>query len=244
MDVSKWPKQFPALTAEQQTISNDFMKHWHEVLGSHSQMGFGLIERFNHRYVLPPKNSDFTNTLEIGAGLGEHLAYEKLTPTQRKNYVAVELRHSMAEVIKKNHPEVQVEVADCQKPLAFADGHFDRILAIHVLEHLNDLPATIAEMYRLCNKDRGVFSVVIPCEGGLIYTLARKVSAQRIFERRYKQSYKWFIEREHINLPWEIREELSQYFDIRSDTYFPLRLPSVNLNLCIGLTLHPKKFIG
>ena len=43
--------------------------------------------------------------------------------------------------------------------------------------------------------------VVIPCEGGLAYSLARRISAQRIFEKRYGMSYRFFIESEHINVP-------------------------------------------
>jgi hypothetical protein len=82
---------------------------------------------------------------------------------------------------------------------------------------------------------------VIPCEGGLAYSLARKISAQRIFEKRYKQSYRWFIDREHINRPQEILEELSPYFEVTHRSFFPLKLPLVFSNLCIGLTLRPKK---
>ena len=54
----------------------------------------------------------------------------------------------------------------------------------------------------------GRFIAVIPCEGGLAYWMARRLSAQRIFERRYGTSYKWCIRSEHINVPREIRAEL------------------------------------
>jgi hypothetical protein len=81
--------------------------------------------------------------------------------------------------------------------------------------------------------------VVIPCEGGMAYSLARRVSAQRIFESRYKQSYEWFYKREHINFPAEIQEEISRKFVITSSTYFPLRIPSIPMNLCIGITATP-----
>ena len=114
------------------------------------------------------------------------------------------------------------------------------MLAIHVLEHLPGLPAAIREMRRLCHPERGVFSVVIPCEGGLAYSLARKISAQRIFEKRYQQSYRWFISREHLNVPAEILRELAPHFDIVHRSDFPLLLPWVFCNLCIGLTLRPK----
>ena len=98
-------------------------------------------------------------------------------------------------------PGIQVVVGGCQERLAFPDGTFDRILAVHVLEHLPNLPTAIREMHRLIDKQRGQFEVVIPCEGGLAYSLARRISAQRFFEKRYKMPYRWLIEREHINRP-------------------------------------------
>ncbi len=239
--MQKWPKTFPPLTTEQVAISNDFMKHWHEVLASKSR--YGLLEKFNHGYAVKHAPKQFTTTLEIGAGLGEHLNYEKLSTEQKKHYVALEMRENMAEQIRQKHPEIQAHVGDCQKALPYADGYFDRILAIHVLEHLPNLPESVKEMYRLCNKDAGVFSIVIPCEGGLGYALARKISSQRIFERRYKQPYKWFIEREHLNRPHEIINELKKYFTITHKSFFPLIFPLININLCIGITLKPKKKI-
>lgn len=238
MKEQKWPKTFSELTAEQKHISDDFMKYWHEKLSAHKR--YGLIEKFNHNYSVKNSNKEFTTTLEIGAGLGEHLAYEKLTPYQKQNYVALEMRDNMAEKIKERNPDIITHVGDCQSRLEFADNYFDRILAIHVLEHLPNLPAAVAEMHRLCNKEKGTFSVVIPCEGGTLYTFARKISAQRLFEKRYKQSYKWFIEREHVNRPNEIQEELEKYFKIVHRQFFPFVLPIINFNLCIGLTLTPK----
>lgn len=146
----------------------------------------------------------------------------------------------MANQIRIKHPKVTTIIADCQQTLPFADHHFDRILAIHVLEHLPHLPNAIKEMHRLCNKEKGILSIVIPCEGGLAYSLARKISGQKVFEKRYQQSYDWFIKREHINVPKEILEELNPYFTITHRSYFPLLIPSIHGNLCIGMTLKPK----
>jgi SAM-dependent methyltransferase len=230
--ASKWPKLIPPMTEEQSRVNDDFMKYWHEVLPKK----YGVVEAFNHEYAVKNAPKEFRTTLEIGAGLGEHLNYEVLTPEQKSNYYALELRENMAEGIRQAHPDVQTVCADCQTRMPFEDGYFDRVLAVHVLEHLPNLPAAIDEIYRLCNKKTGTFSVVIPCEGGMAYSLARRVSAQRIFESRYKQSYEWFYKREHINFPAEIQEEISRKFVITSSTYFPLRIPSIPMNLCIGIT--------
>jgi len=236
VSTQKWPKVFPPLTADQKRINDDFVKHWHEVLPRR----FSIIDRFNHSYGVKFAPKNFNRTLEIGAGIGEHIEYEVLTPEQRKNYYALELRENMSREIRRRFPDVQTITGDCQQRLPIEDGFFDRILAVHVLEHLPNLPAAVEEMYRLCNKDSGVFSIVIPCEGSMAYTLARRVSAQRIFEKRYKQSYKWFIEREHVNRPFEIFETLAPYFAIESRQFFPFRVPAEFCNLVIGVTMRPR----
>jgi len=229
--AGRWPKTVLQLTPEQERIRDDFMRHWHEVLPQR----YSVIERFNHGYAARSARAGAT-TLEIGAGLGEHLAFE---PLQDESYCAVELRAEMAEAIKRKFPNVRTIVGDCQKRLALEDASFDRALAIHVLEHLPDLPSAVIELRRVL-KDDGRLIVVIPCEGGLAYGLARRISAQRIFERRYKTSYDWFIESEHINVPGEIVGVLEERFEILESRYFPLRVPVMTANLVVGLTLSPR----
>jgi SAM-dependent methyltransferase len=237
MQTAKWPKTFPPLTAEQQRINDDFMKRWHEVLPHR----YGIVEKFNHSFPARHSRPGFKTTLEIGAGLGEHIHYETLTPEQEKNYYALELRPNMAAKIKENFPRVQAIVGDCQSRLEFPDGYFDRYIAVHVLEHLPNLPECIREAYRLLNRERGQLLVVIPCEGSPAYSLARKISAQRIFEKTYGMSYDVFIKREHINLPHEILAELHPYFTVQEKSFFPLPfLPFIVNNLCIGLVLKPR----
>jgi ubiquinone/menaquinone biosynthesis C-methylase UbiE len=241
MTAAKWPKVLPPLTEEQKRINDDFMKLWHEVLPKK----FGVIEKFNHSFPVRHSRPDFRTTLEIGAGLGEHLHYERLTPEQEANYWANEFRPNMAAEIEKAFPRVRTIIGDCQKRFDFEDGAFDRILAIHVLEHLPDLPATIRECHRLINKERGRLLVVIPCEGSPAYSLARKISAERVYKKRYGGSYKWIYTREHINLPHEVMEELDPYFTVEARSFFPLPfLPFVFNNLVIGMSLAPRRERG
>ena len=234
--ASKWPKTFPPLTPGQVVISDDFMKYWHEVLPKR----FGMIDKFNHGVVVEDAG-EFTRTLEIGAGLGEHLDYERLTPAQEREYVANDIRANMLAQLHERFPKVQTVLGDCQKGFDFPDGHFDRVLAIHVLEHLPNLPAAVRELHRVMDKKKGFLQVVIPCEGSLAYTLARRISAQRIFEKRYKQPYRWFIEREHVNVPSEILGELREKFEIQSTRYWPFPIPLEMANLVIALRCVPKQ---
>ena len=89
MATTKWPKVLPPLDEERKRISDDFMKYWHEVL----PRKYGIIDRFNHSYCVRRAPRDFRRTLEIGAGIGEHLDYENLTPEQERELAAArELR--------------------------------------------------------------------------------------------------------------------------------------------------------
>ena len=225
----QWPKVLPPLSAEQQALADDFMKHWHEILPSR----FGIIEKFNQTYPLRhlPKKERW-RTLELGAGIGAHLEYE---PLNRQEYHCIELREAMAAEIKRRFPSAITAIGDCQKRIPYDDDYFDRVVIIHVLEHLPDLPAAVAEVYRVLKPD-GILSVVLPCDPGLAYEVARKISAERIFKSRYGIPYRWFIRREHINSPAEIIQVLKRHFDIFDTAFFPLAVPFVNANLCIGLT--------
>jgi ubiquinone/menaquinone biosynthesis C-methylase UbiE len=129
-----------------------------------------------------------------------------------------------------------VVVGDCQQGLPFPDGYFHRILAIHVLEHLTNLPAALGEIRRVL-KPGGAFLAVLPCEGGLLYGFCRRISAQRIFEKRYKQDYGWFIRSEHVNTAREILAEIEAFFRVSHGKYFPCYVPDLNFNVAIGLTL-------
>jgi len=236
-----WPKTLPPLTDEQERVHDDFMKRWHEVLPQR----YGVVERFNHGFPVSASCPGFHRSLEIGAGLGEHIRYERLDAEQEREYHALETRENMAAQMRVNHPGVRVVVGDCQARLDFPDGHFDRYIAVHVLEHLPDLPACVREAWRLLDKRRGQLLVVIPCEGGPAYSLARRISAQRIFERTYRMPYGPFIKREHINVPAEILTELGRYFDVDQRRFFPLPFaPIVAVNLCIGLALRPRKHVA
>jgi SAM-dependent methyltransferase len=234
--MSQWPKQFPPLSSEDKRICDDFMEHWHDVYPAR----YSMADRFGHVYVARHRPARFTRTLEIGAGLGEHLKYETLSEEQERNYVGVETRENMARRLREACPRIQTHLGDCQTRLDFPDNYFDRIIAINVLEHLPNLPAAIREMHRLCDKAAGRFSIVIPCEGSLAYSLAREISAKRIFQKRYHRPYHIFISREHINVPREILAELEPWFEITQSTYFPIPVKLEFCNLFIGATLKPK----
>lgn len=233
MSKSIWPKNPPPLTELQQKAKADFLKLWHEVLPKK----YGVIEKFNHECALLKDSvTPGCHTLEIGAGLGEHLAHEDL---KTQNYTALEIRKDFVEIIKLRFPNVTALAGDIQEGVALPGQSFDRIIAIHVLEHLRDLPRALTEIRRLLKND-GRFVVVIPCEGGAAYSLARRISAQRLFEKNFNIPYEPIIKNEHVSEAWEILNALDQDFKIEKRIYWPLKVPFITTNLVIALQCRKK----
>jgi ubiquinone/menaquinone biosynthesis C-methylase UbiE len=237
MQNNKWPKKMPEFTEEQLRIKDDFMHRWLEAFPDK----YGAMEIFNQNYPAYCFKRDMHkkttwNTLEIGGGLGSHIPFEDLT---KQTYTILELRENILETLAERHPDVYCILGDCQSEYA-EENTFDRVIAIHVLEHLPNLPEAIRQMHRVLKPD-GVAHVVIPCEGSLAYSFCRKISAERMFRKLYHMDYDWYIKSEHINRAKEIIEEIEPYFDICYKRNFPIPVPLEFCNIAIGMTLYPKK---
>lgn len=143
---NKWPKAMPDLTDEQIRIKDDFMHLWMEGFPKK----YGAMEIFNQNYPRLAFKKDKNNrshwrTLEIGGGLGSHIVFEDLSIQE---YTVLELRQNMLDTLKELHPEVKALLGDAQQTYAESDS-YDRIIAIHVLEHLPNLPECIRQMHRV-----------------------------------------------------------------------------------------------
>jgi SAM-dependent methyltransferase len=221
-----WPKERASLTDEQSAIMSDWIN---EFLTAVKPSHFGWISRFDHTFTVRSASPGW-RTLEIGAGTGTHLPYEP-----EGGYVALEASDDLAAQIPRRDG-LSVVVADCEEPLPWEDNSFDRVLAIHLLEHLYNLPVALNEVARVLRPE-GVFSVVIPCEGGRFYSLGRQITTKRMFEKRYHTPYEWMIRQDHCNTAHEVLDELTRRFRVRRRSFFPFGMPIIDMNLTIGLEL-------
>ncbi len=206
---------------------------WHEELPSK----YALIERFNHGALsVLPNDREHWKTLEIGAGIGGHLPFEDLA---RQEYHVLEFRSEFCRSLRSLAGVAGVHESSIETRTPFPDGSFDRIVAIHVLEHLRDLPSAVDEIGRLLADD-GILDVVLPCEGGALYSLARRVSAKPMFERRFKMSYAPIIANEHVNTLEEVRFVLADAFEATITKRFPLPIAIDAVNLCVALRMRKR----
>jgi SAM-dependent methyltransferase len=218
--MTSWPKHRPELTQQQQDIMHSWYGYWLPLIDQR----FGPVGKFNHGFALETANPKL-RTLEVGVGEGKHAKMEG-----SDNYYGLELNPGYVQY------NVRMVAADAERGIPFKSGWFDRVLAIHVLEHLANLPAALDEVNRVL-KPGGTFTVVIPCEGGLGYTIGRNLSTRRIFERKFGKNYDWMIAYDHVNTAREVLGELKDRFKSLRTAYFPLKVPMVDANLCIGLDL-------
>jgi SAM-dependent methyltransferase len=224
-----WPKRPPLLTAEQEAAREAFMLAWHQELPGK----YAIVERFNHGYVASLGVPAGTRTLEIGAGIGGHLPFEDL---ELQEYHAMEYRAEFCERLRQRLPPERVYQGDIERRQPLAGASFDRIVAIHVLEHLRDLPRAVDEIARLL-RPGGFFDVVLPTEGSLAYGLARKISAEPMFRRRFGMDYTPIIRNEHVNTFDEVYCLLEKTFTVERSRYFPAFVPNPNLNVCAAFRL-------
>ena len=142
-----------------------------------------LDREINHGYPLKYlPDQPYFRTIEIGAGSGGHLEFEDLS---RQEYHCVELRENMSAEIERRFAAVTVMTGSCQDRMPYANNYFDRAIAVHVLEHLPDLPRAIGELHRLLRVG-GILAIVIPCDPGVAYEFARQISSARIFRHAIK----------------------------------------------------------
>ena len=229
---ARWPKRPVPLTPEQERVREQFVALWHRRLPAR----YGRLERFNHGSVSGLPVRPGSRTLEVGAGLGAHSRFEDLS---RQEYYCVEYREAFCQALRARFPPGRVVCASIEERQPWHDGFFDRVVAVHVLEHLRNLPAALDEIRRLL-RATGHFDVVVPCEGRLAYALARKVSAERLFRSHFHMDYTPIIRNEHVSSFDEVVAEVRSRFAITWRRFFPLPIPVATANLCMAFRATPR----
>lgn len=173
----------------------------------------------------------FAQVLEIGAGTGMHLKYVKHGFEQ---YYVTDLNPPMLDqlkierMVKNGRAQVIVQAEDATS-LSFADASFDRVIAAHVLEHLYRPHEVLAEWHRVL-RPGGVLTLVLPCDPGLAWRFGRTCIARRKFVSA-GLDYDYWMAREHVNPINNLVSFVRHYFHDVQEGWFPLRIPSIDLNL-------------
>jgi ubiquinone/menaquinone biosynthesis C-methylase UbiE len=175
--------------------------------------------------------------IEIGAGTGEHALHVKhryneyvLTDTDDKTLA---IAKSKLDHLTTNDKLSYVTVNGSTLP--YEDGAFDRLIATHVLEHIPQPHLTLKEWRRVV-RDGGSISILIPTDPGLAWRLGRMMGPRRNAISK-GIAYDYVMAREHVNSCTNLLALIRHYFSDRNEMWWPLRIPSVDLNLLFACNI-------
>jgi ubiquinone/menaquinone biosynthesis C-methylase UbiE len=169
-----------------------------------------------------------SSILEVGAGPGMHLSFVR-GPFNR--YVVTDGSEDMVKQARAKHrdrPNVEFQKENAMS-LSAPDSSFDRLIATHLLEHLPEPHRVLREWHRVV-RPGGTISLILPCDPGFAWRLGRHFGPRARGELA-GLPYDYFEAREHINPILNLTTFIDYYFDEVARFWWPLRLPSSDLNL-------------
>ena len=177
-----------------------------------------------------PSTTHFGRVLELGAGTGEHFGH---------------VRHSFDEYVVSDVDAAALERARTRisagandkvryllqrgEQLDFADSSMDRLIAVHVLEHIPQPHLALREWKRVL-KPGGTLSILIPTDPGLAWRLGRTLGPRRQAIAA-GIAYDYVMAREHVNACNNLIALMRHYFPSPQEHWWPLVVPSMDLNL-------------
>lgn len=212
----------------------DYLSQWTKVY-QNLNYGSGLSSYFltkSHQWLEDAFSAQdfFQKVLEVGAGTGMHVQFVR---HRYEQYVMTDMHPEMLEKIisvsrKMDASHISVEHQNARK-LDYADASFDRLIATHVLEHLERPHEVLREWCRVI-RPGGVLSLVLPCDPGVAWRVGRLFGSRPKF-REVGMDYDYWMAREHVNSINNLVAMIRYYFDDLDEIWQPVRLPSMDLNL-------------
>jgi hypothetical protein len=223
--LSRFPKERIVLSREMAAAHKDILKANRERKYFLAKIS-NQLEAWMHRKAAQKGDlSAAANLLEIGAGTLNHLPFEGEHP----RYDAIEPFHELYDD-KPGKAKVRNFYADISE--IDISQTYDRIVSIATLEHLTELPYTIAKS-GLMLRPGGMFQSGIPSEGGLLWGLSWRFTTAIAFYLRTGLAFADHMTYEHVNDAKEIISILNYFYDDVHLKRFPF--PSHHLSLYVYL---------
>jgi len=209
----------------------------------------GFLMRRNHINLSSEISGNLNNRiLEIGGGANPHF---KIIDLENVNeYWISDNEYLLKETYTKNDEKLDFKIfnhnaeADSGYSEFFKKNiKFNRIIASHVWEHLPNPEEIFLKWINLLDEN-GRLDIAIPCDPGILFRLGQLVGRKKAM-KNYGMSFKeveLMLSREHINSCQNLLKIVKFYTDSKY-SYFPFRVPSVNLNLFIFIKVYKNDFI-
>ena len=208
----------------------------------------GFLFDINHKLMECSIDSK-TNAvcLDIGGGALQHLPYIKKDTIENYSVYDYEyLRDGFLNSdLVKNEKDIKIDFFSIENnsDLLAKKGTFSRIIASHVLEHLEKPEEALIEWVELLSDD-GIISISIPADPGLFWKIGQLISFNK-FSKLNKCNYEEFEmwnARQHINSGQRITRIINYYFSKKKSYGFPGIYPFYNFNLFLFFQLKKSDF--
>jgi len=206
--LGRFPKVRPDLPEAYREIYSEHYRTNRQGGSPASSLAQGL-ESWMHRQVARAANPALPGaTLELGAGTLNQLPYEPENP-------AYDIVEPFVDLYQDSPYLARVRRVYADIGEAPASARYARITSVAVLEHIEDLPTTLAKSALLLEED-GVFLAAIPSEGGMLWRLGWSLTTGLEFRLRYRLDYGVLMRHEHVNTAKEIERLIRCLFgDVR-----------------------------
>ena len=209
----------------------------------------GFLMRRNHINLSSEVSGNLNNRiLEIGGGASPHFNIVDLENVNE--YWISDNKYLLKETYTKNDAELNfkiynhnAEVDSGYSEFLNKNIKFNRIIASHVWEHLPNPEEIFLKWINLLDED-GRLDIAIPCDPGILFRLGQLVGRKKAM-KNYGMSFKeieLMLSREHINSCQNLLK-IVKFYTHSKYSYFPFRVPFVNLNLFIFIRVYKKDFI-
>ena len=202
--LARYPKTRPTLPAKLQAIyTRQYLEN--RAGATPAASASQALERWLHRRVAADTAGGPVPTLEIGAGTLNQLNFEP--PNAAYDIVEPFAELYADSPLRGRVRQIFADVADVP-----ATRRYERITSVAALEHICDLPLTLARAARRLS-DGGVLRTAIPSEGGFLWKLGWMCTTGLEFRLRHGLDYGLMMAHEHVNDAFEIETLLRALFE-------------------------------
>ena len=207
----------------------------------------GILMRTNHKklsYGVDKKMNK--KILEIGGGANPHFKIVNLEGVEEYWISDNKILLDNLKLNKTNINNVPINYHNAEKDPFYNDFvskniKFNRIIASHVLEHIPNPEKTFLKWIDLLEPD-GQLDIAIPCDPGILFRIGQLIGRKKAI-KNYKLNFKeieLMMSREHINSCQNI-QKIIKYYTSSKITYFPFKVPFINLNLFMFIKIKKDK---
>ena len=204
----------------------------------------GLIMRYNHRKLSKNIHEKINNRiLDIGGAAKPHCSLVNLKGVNE--YWISDSREIFDKNIDLKNYDIKKHIyeddTDYKKFLGL-NKKFTRIIASHVLEHVDKPEETLLKWASLLDHE-GIIDIAIPCDPGWAWRFGQLISRKKAI-KTYRMSSKdidLIQAREHKNSCQNLIRIIKAYTNKRG-SYFPCIIPWVDLNLLVFYRLRMSDF--